>query len=56
MSRLLCFVGIHDWQWMKWGTAASLDCRKCRRCHRFEVYAYGSYHQISNKTSKGRKP
>ena len=47
MSRLLCFVGIHDWHRMKHGPDLSpypgWDCRECRRCGRFEIVAYGRW-------------
>lgn len=47
--RLLCLVGLHDWEPLNHGPDLSpypdMDARECRRCARFDFYAYGSWHR-----------
>jgi hypothetical protein len=46
MTRLLCLVRLHDWRRGVWGHSEPLvlSCRECRRCGRFQIYAFGEYH------------
>ena len=43
MTRLQ-WVPLHRWHRGKW-LDGLLDCRACRWCGRFEVIAYGDWHQ-----------